>query len=235
MTSVANLPNRDKPVQATLDEHERHVGIVTRAVSWVLDAVLINVVAIIVGIGVELFLSIFPLSPDLSSVLKPVAAVVYAFWAAAYFVVFWSSTGQTPGARLMQIRLVTAKMERLKPRRALLRWIGMNLAMVPLFAGFVPILFGRRGFPDWLAHTLVLDAPQTSLAETRRAAKRAARDTANDGRARLPREPGSSSSVSEVTRTARATDTVSPNGQRQGEPGQALAAYDPPPGPWSSS
>jgi len=187
-------------------EDERQIGIVTRAVSWLLDAALINLVALGVGLGADLILSIFPLSPDLSSVLKPIAAVAYAVWAAAYFIGFWSTTGQTPGARLMQIRLVTAKGEKLKPRRALLRWIGMNLAMVPLFAGYLPIPFGRRGFPDWLAHTLVLDAPQLSVAQMRREAKRAAR---GDGRAPSTGEPGPSSSVSEVTRIARATDTVS--------------------------
>jgi len=41
--------------------------------------------------------------------------------------------------------------------------------MLPLFAGYAPILFRRRGFPDWLAHTLVLEAQQESLAEARMA------------------------------------------------------------------
>ncbi|MGZ6640031.1 MAG: hypothetical protein ACXVII_45415 [Solirubrobacteraceae bacterium] len=57
---------------------------------------------------------------------------------------------------------MTATQQRVKPARALMRWVGMNLAMVPLFAGYVPILFRRRGFPDWLAKTLVLGAPQLS-------------------------------------------------------------------------
>lgn len=59
----------------------------------------------------------------------------------------------------MQIRLVTASGQRLKPLRALVRWVGMNLAALPLVAVYLPILFRRRGLPDWLAHTLVLEAP----------------------------------------------------------------------------
>ena len=82
----------------------------------------------------------------------------------AYFVAFWSTTGQTPGARVMQVRLVTAQRQRVKPVRALVRCAGMQLAAIPLFAGYLPILFRRRGFPDWLAHTLVVDAPEPSIA-----------------------------------------------------------------------
>jgi hypothetical protein len=50
----------------------------------------------------------------------------------------------------------------------------MELAIIPLCAGYIPILFRRRGFPDWLAHTLVLDTPQLSIAGARQAALRAA-------------------------------------------------------------
>jgi uncharacterized RDD family membrane protein YckC len=149
------------------------VGLVTRAVSWVMDALLINVAAIMTGLGAALVLSIFPLAKSAKPALQAVAGVAYVLWTAAYFVAFWSTTGQTPGARVMQIRLVTPSGRRVNPARALLRWVGMNLAMLPLFAGYLPIAFGRRGLPDWLARTLVIPAPQLSLAETRRAALRA--------------------------------------------------------------
>ena len=160
----------------------RYIGLVTRTVSWIIDAVVVNVVAIITAVGVALVLSIFPLSSKLKPALVAVAGVSYIVWAAVYFIAFWSITGQTPGARIMQIRLVTAQGAKLKPRRALLRWIGMNLAMVPLFAGYYPIVFRRRGFPDWIARTLVIDAPQKSLADTRRQQLTAGRDSAGQPR-----------------------------------------------------
>jgi uncharacterized RDD family membrane protein YckC len=162
------------PVQTAPGPEGRFVGVVTRATSWVLDAVAINLVAIITGLGAELILSIFPVSPDFASILKPIAGAVYIVWTAAYFVVFWSWTGQTLGARVMQIRLIAPKRRRVKPARALVRWIGMNLAMLPLFAGFAPILFGRRGFPDWLAHTEVVEARQLSLVQAQLATMRRA-------------------------------------------------------------
>jgi uncharacterized RDD family membrane protein YckC len=161
------------PVQAAPGEQERFVGVVTRATSWVLDAIAINLVAIVTGLGAELIFSIFPVSTNFASILKPIAGIAYILWAGAYFVGFWSWTGQTLGARVMQIRLVTARGGRVKPARAVVRWVGMNLAMLPLFAGFAPILVGRRGFPDWLAHTEVLEARQLSLAQARMATLRA--------------------------------------------------------------
>jgi hypothetical protein len=175
---------------------DRNVGIVTRAVSWVLDAVLINLVSIMVGLGTALVLSIFPLGKDLKTPLEAIAGAAYVAWIALYFVVFWSMTGQTPGARVMQIRLVRgANRGRVKPARAVVRWVGMNLAMIPLFAGYVPILFRRRPFPDWLAKTLVLDAPQLSLAEARLASLRAAHESARPGAAAATPAPANGPSA----------------------------------------
>ena len=168
-------PESDTAVQATLDENLRYVGLVTRVISWGVDLLLINLVAIITGVGIELIASIFPITKDLKPVFLAIAGGVYLVWTAAYFVVFWSISGQTPGSRLMQVRLVTPGGGRVKPARALVRWIGMNLALLPLPWGYVPIPFKRLGFPDWLAHTRVIEAPQLSIAETRRARMRKTR------------------------------------------------------------
>jgi uncharacterized RDD family membrane protein YckC len=180
-TGVAKTPHSGTAIEPTPGAGGEPVGAMTRAIAWLFDVVLINVAAIMTGLGADLILSMFPVSKDLSNVLKPIAAVAYTLWTAAYFVVFWSAAGQTPGARVMQIRLVTADGGRVKPLRALIRWIGMNLAILMLFLGYAPVLVGRRPLPDWLAHTLVLDAPQQSLAEARQAALRATR-AASGGR-----------------------------------------------------
>jgi hypothetical protein len=64
VSGVAESPEGGEPVQATLDEDVRYVGLVTRSVSWVFDALLLNLVAIMTGLGAELVLSIFPLSKN---------------------------------------------------------------------------------------------------------------------------------------------------------------------------
>ena len=92
--------------------------------------------------------------------------VIYVVWWIGYFVGFWCATGQTPGARVMQFRVVTADGGVLGPVRAFVRCIGLLLAALPLFAGYVLILFDhqRRGFQDRLAGTVVVRASQLSIA-----------------------------------------------------------------------
>jgi len=179
MSSLTESSEGDTPVKATPEEEVRYVGLATRVVSWVLDVLLINLVAIVTGLGVALIVAIFPLSKNAQPAFEAIAGAACVVWTAAYFVVFWSWTGQTPGARVLQVRLVTPSGGKVKPSRALVRWVGMNVAAVPLFWGYVPILFDgqRRGFADWLAHTRVIEARQASLAEARRATLRAARDS----------------------------------------------------------
>ena len=75
-----------------------------------------------------------------------------------YFVLFWSAAGQTPGMRLMRLRVQRSGGGGLSVGRAIVRTVGLALAIIPLFAGFVPALFDdrRRALPDYLAGTVVL-------------------------------------------------------------------------------
>lgn len=153
----------------------RYIGLATRAIAFAVDAAVINVVAIVTALGVSLILSILHLPSSLHGFLTGLAGAAYILWSVGYFVVFWSATGQTPGARLMQIRVVSANGNVLHPTRALVRCGGVVLAAIPLFAGFVPILFDdrRRGLQDHLARTVVVEAEQLSVAQARRATMRA--------------------------------------------------------------
>ncbi len=184
MSNPSESLKSDQVVRTALVENLHDVGLVTRVISWVVDALLINLVAIITGLGAELIVSVFPITKNLKPVFLAVAGVVYVVWTAGYFVVFWSMSGQTPGSRLMKVRLVTSGGGKVKPVRALVRWIGMNLALVPLPWGFVPIPFEHLGFPDWLAHTRVIEAPELSFAAARRARMRQTR-----GSSRPPSPP----------------------------------------------
>jgi uncharacterized RDD family membrane protein YckC len=76
---------------------------------------------------------------------------------------------------VVDVIILTADLEPVKPKRALVRCVGVILAALPLFLGFVPILYDsrRRGFQDQFAHTVVIDAPGPSIAEVSRAKKRA--------------------------------------------------------------
>jgi uncharacterized RDD family membrane protein YckC len=135
-----------------------YIGLVTRAVAFVADAAIVNGVAALVAAAAALVISVFPLSDAAHTVLVAVGGALFLAWLIGYFAIFWSTTGQTPGNRLMHIRVTRADGGSLRPRRALLRVGGLLLAAIPLFAGFVPILFNdrRRGLADWLADTVVV-------------------------------------------------------------------------------
>jgi uncharacterized RDD family membrane protein YckC len=201
MSSTVEVRDIDTALQARPEETAPYVGLMTRLISWAVDFLLINLVAIITGLGAQLIASIFPITHNLKPLFVAIAGVVYVLWTAAYFIGFWSVTGQTPGARLMQVRLVSATGEKVKPVRASVRWIGMSLAMVPLPWGFVPIPFKRLGFPDWLAHTRVIEVQQLSVAAAQEERSRAARD-----RSRAPPRPVSPRPASSLIRSGEVRD-----------------------------
>lgn len=190
--AVAASPSVDAVAVApevAVETEVRYVGLATRVISFAIDAAVIDVVAVIVGVGASLILSLVHLPGPVKTILVVIGGVAFVVWAVGYFVVFWSATGQTPGARLMQIRVVTANGTQLKPRRAFVRCVGVLLAALPLFLGFALILFDdkRRGFQDRFARTLVIEATQQSLAEVRREAVRASYEAS---RRRPPAQPG---------------------------------------------
>ena len=132
-------------------------GIATRALALATD-VLVVTVFYMAMIGVV------SLVASLVGGLRPqwlVGALLSVGWvlvAGGYFVLFWSVAGQTPGMRLLRLRVRTAGGDALSVGRSVVRLIGLVLAIVPMFAGFVPVLFDRRrrGLADFLAGTVVL-------------------------------------------------------------------------------
>jgi uncharacterized RDD family membrane protein YckC len=146
-------------------------GLVTRAIGMTIDAAIVNGVALIVAAAAALIISILPGSQKLHGLEVAIATAVYLLWWIGYFTVFWSTTGQTPGDRVMHIRVSRPDGARLHAVRAMLRLGATVLAAIPLFAGFLPILFNerRRAFNDWLADTVVTaaDPPQVATAAVR--------------------------------------------------------------------
>lgn len=136
-----------------------YVGLVTRTVAFVLDAALVNLVAVGAAGVVGLVVSVVTVPDVLRTIGLAAAGTIYALWTIGYFVAFWCTTGQTPGCRALRIRVEPAAGGRLSVGRGLLRFLGLNLAAIPLFAGFLPILVDerRRGLHDFLARTVVVE------------------------------------------------------------------------------
>jgi len=147
---------------APVEQPNEYAGLVTRAIAFAVDALVVNLAGISVAVVVGLGLSILDIPDEIDTVLLVVGGLLFAAWSIGYFVAFWSTTGQTPGDRLMLIRVRQAGTDQSPPaRRALLRLVGLFLAALPLLLGFLPILLTerRRGLHDYIAGTVVVSAP----------------------------------------------------------------------------
>jgi uncharacterized RDD family membrane protein YckC len=152
------VASRTQRSESTADgESIQYAGIATRGIALCVDAALTQVVFLIGGALTGLIASLF-------GSLRPewlVAALAGGAWlllVGMYFVVFWSVLGQTPGMRLMRLRVQTAGGRPPGMGRSLLRLVGLVCAIVPLFGGIVPVLFDhrRRALHDFVAGTVVV-------------------------------------------------------------------------------
>ncbi|MGE5689105.1 MAG: RDD family protein [Pseudomonadota bacterium] len=133
-------------------------GVGTRGVALAIDAAV--TIAVCAGVG-----AVAGLIASLVGGIRPhwlaatLAALGSALITGGYFTLFWSAAGQTPGMRLMHVRVRSANVDAVPGvGTAAVRTIGVALAIVPLFLGFLPALFDarRRALPDLLAGTVVV-------------------------------------------------------------------------------
>jgi uncharacterized RDD family membrane protein YckC len=136
-------------------------GIATRAVALAADVVVANVIVFLGGAVIALVGSLVG-DIRLDTLARLLAATAWTAVVGAYFVLFWSTAGQTPGMRLMGLRVMTYDGSYPSAGRSVVRLLGLGLAIVPLFLGFVPVLVDerRRALQDYMAGTVVLYADQ---------------------------------------------------------------------------
>lgn len=134
-----------------------YAGLVTRAIALVIDLGIADLLAVITlaVLGVIRSALGFSGSVGLAGILAGAAG--WFVWLGVYFVTFWTVTGQTPGDRLLGIRVVSESGGTVKFRHAVVRFFAMVLCAIPLGAGFIPVLFDdrRRGYHDRAAGTVV--------------------------------------------------------------------------------
>jgi uncharacterized RDD family membrane protein YckC len=141
----------------------RYGGIATRGLALAVDAALATMI-FLTGIAVVGLVVSLVWNPRPASLVGTFIAVVGLLVEAAYFAGFWSTAGQTPGMRLMHLRVVDRAGSAPGLGRSLLRLVGLALSILLLFTGFLPVLVDnrRRALQDFLAGTVVVydqDAP----------------------------------------------------------------------------
>ncbi|HUE26023.1 MAG TPA: RDD family protein [Solirubrobacteraceae bacterium] len=149
----------------------RYAGVVTRTIALVADVLLIDAVALAVAGAVALIFAVFAVTGRNHTLTAIIGGAAFVAWLVGYFVTFWTTTGQTPGSRMMRIRVLRTDGGRLRPIQALIR-LGAMVLSLPLFWGYWPILTSprRRGVPDAMAGSVVVvddDIGQAEPAGTR--------------------------------------------------------------------
>ncbi len=132
-------------------------GLLTRAVAFGIDICIAGLIAFVTLGLLSLVGSL--VGEERSG--RAVGTVTGAGWTLAvglYLVFFWTVLGQTPAMRLMRLRVTDARGNPPSLGRSVLRLFGLLLAIVPMFAGFLPVLFSRRrkGLQDFIANTTVV-------------------------------------------------------------------------------
>ena len=157
--SAVRLDDRAEQVVRRPPRSERPIygGVATRAIALATDA----------AVTIVLFMSVVGTAALIASLvggLRPAwlaEALLASGWmlvVGTYFVLFWSTTGQTPWDAVDAPARSRPGRRYPSIARSIVRLVGLVLAIVPMFAGFVPVLFTerRRGIPDFLAGTVVL-------------------------------------------------------------------------------
>jgi uncharacterized RDD family membrane protein YckC len=140
-----------------------YAGLATRLLAFVADVLFIDVAAWLVAGLVVVAASVFGLSQDVQKVLIAGGAVIGALWAAGYFMFFWSTTGQTPGNRIMRIRVKRDDGDApISVGHALARVAGLVVSALLLFIPFLLILVDdrRRGLHDRMGRSVVVYVPR---------------------------------------------------------------------------
>jgi uncharacterized RDD family membrane protein YckC len=139
-----------------------YAGIVSRTVALAFDAGALTVgfavTSAVFGLILSLFTAVEISSPG--SILG--AAATWSLVVTVYFIGFWAVAGQTPGMRLMALRVESAEGEMPRLGQSVRRFIGMVLAAIPFGAGFLTILVDdrRRGLHDMIGGTVVIYTPR---------------------------------------------------------------------------
>jgi uncharacterized RDD family membrane protein YckC len=132
-------------------EPVRTVGIVTRLLSLVADAAIINAAFLATAAVIAALFG----SNGVSTAGFALGVGAWIVVTSSYALIFWSLSGQTPGMRFLSIRIEADGSPRLGPRRARRRLLGDVLGALALGLGFLGVLTrdDRRSWGDRRADT----------------------------------------------------------------------------------
>jgi uncharacterized RDD family membrane protein YckC len=130
----------------------RYGGFWIRVVAYIIDAIIIGVVAGIIDAILHINLT------DPASSSRGAGSGVNLVLSFAYFAYMWSYQGATLGQRIFGLKVVDANTgQRIDFGKAALRWVGLFISFLVCFVGVIWVAFDARkqGWMDKIAGTVV--------------------------------------------------------------------------------
>ena len=141
----------------------QYAGFFTRLVAYALDQLIVAGIVALISLGITLVLNALNLTAwfathDTAAIIVGALIVaLLAFVRLFYDMGFWMLAGQTPGKRVMGVRVVRTDGHRLKWGNAIRREVGYWISAI-LFLGYLWVLVDnrRQAWHDKLGGTMVV-------------------------------------------------------------------------------
>lgn len=163
--------SNEKRAEVTLIGH--YAGFSSRLIAFLIDTVIIAAIFLFVSWFIVTSWNMIHLEPvvrqleEKNLILKTLVtfitsplfySLVTFLFVVTYYVFFWTIAGQTPGKGIMGLKILPRKGGKLKLGRAILRYLGYYLSIIPLGLGVLWILVDDRrlAWHDKIAGTCVV-------------------------------------------------------------------------------
>ncbi|MCX8012035.1 MAG: RDD family protein [Desulfobacterota bacterium] len=139
-------------------------GFWVRGIAYLIDQVIISCIGLIFFVVSLLALKTsFYFQPDGPYLKQLIFLFILTCFArlmveVAYFIYFYSRTGQTIGKMVCGLKVIGTEGEIISARRAFFRWLGYVISFYTFFLGFFWIVIdpNKQGWHDKIAKTLVI-------------------------------------------------------------------------------
>ncbi len=154
------MASNQVPEDTTLGQYG---GFVSRLIAYWIDQAIISGIFALITLAISYVVNLFGLDERLSTwqyagvLVLVLTLLIVLLVGAIYQIGFWMLAGQTPGKRLLGLRVVRTDGERVGFWSGVRRWLGYMVSSI-LFLGYLWILVDnrRQGFHDKIAGTMVV-------------------------------------------------------------------------------
>jgi len=151
-------------------DDRKPAGFFSRMLAFILDILLLVFLGLMIGGVIFLVLHFFNYKQILDSIKSllgikdPIGqfigliSPILFLMVLIYFVFFWTLVGFTPGKALFGLQIVRQDGRPLSVGRSIVRFLGYWVSAIPLFLGFIWVLFDRQheGWHDKISKTHVV-------------------------------------------------------------------------------